>query len=64
MRWRHLAMVAASVGTGFLAFAGDLAAQKSSNPKTAAPTADSADSLNAEVIRLYEAGKYADAIPL
>src|SRR5262245_576288 len=64
MRWRHFWMASALVGIGLLASASDVAAQKSTKQKTAAPTAESADTLNAEILRLYHAGKYADAVPL
>ena len=64
MRWWHFWLAAASIGLGLLAFAVEVAAQKSTKPKRAAPKAESADTLDAEVMRLYEAGKYVNAISL
>jgi tetratricopeptide (TPR) repeat protein len=64
MRWWHFGIASASVGIGLLAFAGDVAAQKGTKPKSAIPAAESADTLNAEVVRLYQAGRYSDAVPL
>src|SRR5215470_12023211 len=63
MRWRHFGIASVSVGIGLLAFASDVAAQNP-KPKTTTPTAESANILNAEVMRLYRMGKYADAVPL
>src|SRR5262245_47854217 len=64
MRWRHCWMATAALGMVLLVFPGNLAAQESTKPETAAPTAGNADTLNAEILRLYQAGKYADAVPL
>jgi tetratricopeptide (TPR) repeat protein len=61
--WRFW-MAAAAVGIGLLAVAGNVAAQKSTKPKTTAPKAESADTLDAEVMRLYQTGRYAEAVPL
>jgi hypothetical protein len=48
MRWWHFGAAAAVVGIGIVALTGNVAAQTSTNPTTAAPTLESTDSLNAE----------------
>ena len=63
MRWVRLSGVVASIGLGGWALGGTGGAQIP-RPPAAAPATESADALNAEVIRLYRAGKYAEAIPL
>src|SRR5262245_60368699 len=64
MRWRHFWIAVALVGIELLAFAGSVVAQESTKPETAAAAAESADTLDDEVLRLSQAGRYVDAVPL
>src|SRR5262245_59220430 len=63
MRWVRLAGVIASVGLGGWALGGTGGAQ-SPRPPAAAPATESVEALNAEAIRLYRGGRYAEAILL
>src|SRR5262245_2454745 len=63
MRWVRLAKAVAAIGLAIWA-QGEAAGAQSGKLRAAAPATESAEALNTEAIRLYQAGHYAEAVPL